>query len=716
MMLQPAIDVLLNRFPATAKTALAADFRKANQFLFVILLTHWFAATAIVSLFHGFFLMGFIGGAMICGIAWSAMKLLPSSVYSRMILGCCLMLFSALFIQQGLGRIEWHFHVFATLAFLIRYKDLKPLIAAVVTIAVHHVAMNYCQQFGVTLMGTPVVIFDYGTGLGIVFFHAAFVLAEAAVLGYIITDLTQQFCARVLAAEQSQEVLETLQRVVRDGQLGVRISRDNPQAGIVNDVLALVTRGTAADAAFQHATSPMLLVDREWNVEQVNQAAHQLLVGLAQPATPEHSGETVVVGVQLQQLLMGTDPSQFTSTGREYRVGDGTLTISANPVVTDHGQELGAIIELADVTSDLHIETQIASMVEAASMGDLSQRISIGDGQLRQRKVASGVNELVAQSDCLIQDCSRVLAALAIGDLTQTIGTHYDGHFATLTDNLDTTVKTLTDTVVSIKNNALEVEQGSESLFDESALLRQSMQQQSEQLRVIAESVEQISATVRNNAENAAEAKRLTDSARDQAQRGGRVVGQAIEAMEGIKDASAKVTEITSVIDEIAFQTNLLALNASVEAARAGEHGKGFAVVASEVRSLAARSATAAREINGLIENSVERVAEGATLVNASGDTLEGIVDSVESVSAVVKNIATAGLEQSQGIEIASDSLGAMQQFNSENFERVNASAQASKAMRGRATSLRNLVNGFVTGTPTDEKLAYDPDQIAEAG
>jgi methyl-accepting chemotaxis protein len=208
--------------------------------------------------------------------------------------------------------------------------------------------------------------------------------------------------------------------------------------------------------------------------------------------------------------------------------------------------------------------------------------------------------------------------------------------------------------------------------------------------------MEQMTSTVRHNADNAGQANQLAIAARDQADKGGAVVGRAIEAMNAINEASRRIVDIIGVIDAIAFQTNLLALNAAVEAARAGEQGRGFAVVASEVRNLAGRSATAAKEIKALIQTSVERVDQGALLVTDSGATLEQIVHSIKRLSDIVAEIAAASHEQSAGIEQVNKAVTQLDELTQQNAALVEESSAASEAMAEQARKLDAAMARYV--------------------
>jgi methyl-accepting chemotaxis protein len=247
-----------------------------------------------------------------------------------------------------------------------------------------------------------------------------------------------------------------------------------------------------------------------------------------------------------------------------------------------------------------------------------------------------------------------------------------------------------------------EVRQGADSVSDAAGQisrgnddLSQRTQQQASSLEETASSMEQMTATVKQNADNATHASRLAISARDDAEQGGKVLNDAVQAMAEIHQASTRIGDIVGLIDEIAFQTNLLALNAAIEAARAGEHGRGFAVVAGEVRELARRSAQAAREIKGLISDTAEKIETGTGLVNGSGQALTQILGRVRHVADLVAEIAAASGEQSSGIDQVNIAITAMDEMTQQNAALVEQAAAASRGMQEQAGLLLRQVDFF---------------------
>jgi signal transduction histidine kinase len=199
--------------------ALKEDFIKADQTMLRLLLIHWFVASTITAYSYGFYLLGFLGGAGIFLIAFTAYKFLRGTIYSRIIMGMSFMMFSAIFIQQHLGRIEMHFHIFAALAFLIRYKDYSPVVAGAITTLVHHILFNYCQFFEVSFFGVPLRVYNYGQGLDITLLHGVFVLISVAAYYYIIQQLTNQFKNNILINNEIEKTNKEFKVITEELQI-----------------------------------------------------------------------------------------------------------------------------------------------------------------------------------------------------------------------------------------------------------------------------------------------------------------------------------------------------------------------------------------------------------------------------------------------------------------------------------------------------------------
>ncbi len=292
------------------------------------------------------------------------------------------------------------------------------------------------------------------------------------------------------------------------------------------------------------------------------------------------------------------------------------------------------------------------------------------------------------------QAAVAVARAVAQGDLSTPIQVR-PGDSSSLLACLQSMQHALAQTVASVR-------QGSESVATASAEIAQGNQdlssrteQQASSLQQTAATMDELGTTVRNNADNARQASELAAGASAVAERGGAVVGEVVETMRGINDSSRRIADIIGTIDGIAFQTNILALNAAVEAARAGEQGRGFAVVAGEVRSLAQRSAEAAREIKALITASVERVEHGTALVGRAGSTMNEIVGAIQRVTAIVGEISAASGEQSSGVSLVGQSVTALDQSTQQNAALVEQSAAAAESLKHQAGLLVDAVAVF---------------------
>ena len=286
-------------------------------------------------------------------------------------------------------------------------------------------------------------------------------------------------------------------------------------------------------------------------------------------------------------------------------------------------------------------------------------------------------------------------SAIAAGDLRLEIQADGQDEIGHLLGQMQHMRTKLLELIREVRQAADGVQVAASEVADGNMDLSSRTEQTASNLQQTASTTDELSATVRQNADNAAQANQLAQGASDVAGRGGQVVGDVVATMRGIHDSSRRIADIIGVIDGIAFQTNILALNAAVEAARAGEAGRGFAVVASEVRSLAQRSAEAAREIKTLISASVEHVEQGTQQVDRAGATMNEVVAAIQRVTGIVGEISVASAEQSEGVGLVGQSLSQMDQATQQNAALVEQSAAAAASLRDQANQLVQAVAGF---------------------
>ncbi|WP_115558967.1 methyl-accepting chemotaxis protein [Xanthomonas dyei] len=376
-----------------------------------------------------------------------------------------------------------------------------------------------------------------------------------------------------------------------------------------------------------------------------------------------------------------------------YAIGDLSDDMSKLP-----GEKAVFTDTMAQVKANLGaMNGEIKQLAQSAANGDFSARGDAERFQYDFRVMVESLNTLMSTADGNLQSLSGLLQAIAAGDLTARMSGEFRGVFAQMRDDANATATQLAEIVGSIKTSAISIKGAASEIAAGNQDLSQRTEQQAANLEETAASMEELTSTVKQNAEGARQANQLAIGAASVAVQGGEVVGKVVQTMSGIEASSKKIADIISVIDGIAFQTNILALNAAVEAARAGEQGRGFAVVASEVRTLAQRSSGAAKEIKDLIDDSVQRVAEGSALVHTAGKTMSEVVASVQRVTDIMGEISAASQEQSAGIEQVNQTITQMDETTQQNAALVEEATAAARALEEQAVGLTEAVAVFKT-------------------
>jgi methyl-accepting chemotaxis protein len=530
---------------------------------------------------------------------------------------------------------------------------------------------------------------------------------------------------------------------------------------------AAALESTRIRQALDSATACVMVADETNTIIYANRTAQQLMLSaqadFRQTLTEFDAQRLIGANISVFDQYPGqrsTLAQLEKPLSSELKFGGCTVRMTANPIFDDNGQRLGTVIEWVDRTQEVAVQGELQNVVSDALKGNLERRIAlddkqgfirslsaginalvdnmaavvgevqslvtaVNDGNLDRRiriegksgltvKLGSGINELTANVAGVVDQVQELVRAANAGNLDCRIQTEgKSGLMVKMATGINQLTTNLAGMVAQVKYAAEEVNRGADEITTGNQMLSQRMEEQASSLEETASSMEEMTSTVRQNADNAGQANQLAVAARDQAERGGDVVSKAVQAMAGINAASRKIADIIGVIDEIAFQTNLLALNAAVEAARAGEQGRGFAVVATEVRNLAGRSATAAKEIKALIQDSVQKVQDGSTLVTQSGATLEQIVAAVKKVTDIVAEIAAASGEQSAGIEQVNRAVMQLDDLTQQNAALVEQASAASLSMAGQARSLNELMRHYNVqarrGAAADESQPLEP-------
>ncbi|MBK1654116.1 Cache 3/Cache 2 fusion domain-containing protein [Allochromatium vinosum] len=538
-------------------------------------------------------------------------------------------------------------------------------------------------------------------------------LVVVAVLALILFWLTRRLVGRPLG--EATRIFERIGAGHYDNPIDTT-RRD--EIGTLFDALARMQTSldarTRADArisaealriksALDKSSTNMMVSDRDGIIIYANEALLRML-RLAESDLrrdlPEFSVDSLL-GSHLdifhrqperQQSMLATLQNNHLA---QVRLGGRTFRMIFNPVINDQGERLGTVVEWTDRTSEVETETELASLLEAAVQGDFSRRLTLEGKTGFFHELADGLNRLVDILSAGLTDVAQVLAAIAQGDLSRRIESDYAGTFGRLKDDTNLTVERLREVVTGIKESTDAINTAATEIASGNSDLSIRTETQAGTLEKTASAMEELNATVKQNAHNAQEANQLAQDSNRVAARGGELVRHVVDNMGRIQDSSRQIADIIGVIDSIAFQTNILALNAAVEAARAGEQGRGFAVVAAEVRNLAQRSGQAAREIKTLIVGSVEQVEDGVKLVEQAGQTMNEIVDSFQQVTTLVTEIAVASRQQSSGIEQVSRAVTQLDEVTQQNAALVEEAAAAAESLEEQARSLARAVALF---------------------
>ncbi|MDO3382775.1 methyl-accepting chemotaxis protein [Gilvimarinus algae] len=460
---------------------------------------------------------------------------------------------------------------------------------------------------------------------------------------------------------------------------------------------------TIIKEAVDNTSTNIMIADADRVVIYMNKAVKGMLRRAEsdlRKALPDFSVDTVL-GSCIDRFhknpahQMGLLDKLTTTYRAQIVVGGRTFGLVANPIFSEEGNRLGSIVEWIDRTDELATGRDVTKLVEAAGQGDFSARIATDGKEGFFLELAEGLNSLVQTSEKGLNDVARVLSAMADGNLTERIDDDYQGTFDEIKNYCNKTTDSLTSMIGDIRNAADTIFTASSEIASGNADLSGRTEQQASSLEETASSMEELTSTVRTNSDNAKQANVLADQATTMASQGGDLIKQVVNTMAAINESAKKIEDIIGVIDGIAFQTNILALNAAVEAARAGEQGRGFAVVASEVRTLAQRSANAAKDIKALISDSVSKIESGNSLVGQSGEAMGDIVTAIKRVNDIMAEIAAASVEQSSGIEEVSNAVSQMDEMTQQNAALVEQAAAAAESLQSQADQLNRFVSLF---------------------
>lgn len=458
-----------------------------------------------------------------------------------------------------------------------------------------------------------------------------------------------------------------------------KLSRGKDEFNAISDSINQMTD------ALNGGLTEVSRVVNELSQGDFNQRIHAPLVGDLDDLKQNVNRSVTSIEATMAQLKMtmsALNKGEFSFIPQTDSQGEFRLMIEdAASAMQNLNRTIGDIVDVMNWMN----QGKFQHRVEASAAGELLT--------LKQ-----GINSSMNALEQAIEEITRVVVAQSEGDLTQKITADYHGELRILKEAVNGTADKLIEVVSQAVNASNIVGSASNEVAQGSLSLSQRVQEQAAALEETSATMDQMNAAVQNNTENARNTAKVAQDVQLQANQGVQVMQQTIAAMTAIQESSHQIAEIVTLIDSIAFQTNLLALNAAVEAARAGDHGRGFAVVASEVRALAQKSAEAAKDIKGLIDQSVSRIDDGTKLASESGEVLQGINDSINGVAEMIGQIAQASAEQADGIKQVHTAISQIDGVTQQNAALVEETSAASESLNEQAQILQQDMAFFNTG------------------
>ncbi len=486
-----------------------------------------------------------------------------------------------------------------------------------------------------------------------------------------------------LSMHSLASVQGNLEDIVQDNNVKLRLN--NSMSESVH-IVARVIRTVALLESKEGITQELTKVSRARDAYDKNWVALQATpadgAGKARRATTEQTAQIArTLNSRVVELVQASKTGEATA----------LLVREAGPATERWQAAIDASIDAQEQNNQQHFVDAQSDYAAAKTTMLIVNLVIVGVAVMLGTLITRGLTRALGAEP---GDAAGLAHDVASGDLTTAI-TLRPNDSTSMMAQLRTMQRSLADVVTTVRQGSDGVATASSQIAQGNHDLSQRTEEQASALQQTAASMEQFSATVKQNASHAREANELALRSSQVAHKGGQVVGRVVETMRGISESSHKISDIISVIDGIAFQTNILALNAAVEAARAGEQGRGFAVVATEVRSLAGRSALAAKEIKTLIGASVQQVEQGAHLVYEAGQTMSDLVDSIRRVTELMGNITVASNEQSQGVQEITEAVTQMDQVTQQNAALVEEMAAAAVSLQSQADHLVQAVAVF---------------------